>query len=327
MDHKTDTDAVVLRAYAEGRVHHLNRGLCPDTLAGHESRDPDCHVCASLAASAGSEPPPMPETWRVVAHVHGEPILSIGYDWVSGKSELDQADINAVIGMAQHLLAFVGYGLPPSRFCPDADETASAGSEPVAPGSWDHLKLMMEHSAFGRVLQLDDALANIKDFAGLHPSSTAAIREAIANFRLANWVDADGGLGLADALSHLYGDDDIGRASEELDGLADAITDAVSHPSPPEGMVGGWRPIAEAPKTGRTLLLGYFNANGKWRTTRGEWMTQDHIDEYAEEPERMTPGWYETTVENDEGDCWRIEPTHFMPLPPPPLSEEGASHG
>ena len=36
--------------------------------------------------------------------------------------------------------------------------------EPVAVGSWDELKIMMGHSAFDGVLQLEDALENIKEF-------------------------------------------------------------------------------------------------------------------------------------------------------------------
>lgn len=79
---------------------------------------------AAIASRAAPEMPAMPETWHVVAHVHGEPILSIGYDWLSGK-ELDEAEEQAVIGMAQHLLAFVGYGLPPSTFSPDDESDAA----------------------------------------------------------------------------------------------------------------------------------------------------------------------------------------------------------
>lgn len=40
----------ILRAFAEGRMHHLNRGICPDQIAGHQSRDPDCPVCQALSA-------------------------------------------------------------------------------------------------------------------------------------------------------------------------------------------------------------------------------------------------------------------------------------
>lgn len=58
-----------------------------------------------------------------------------------------------------------------------------------------------------------------------------AIREAISHFRLTHWADEDGGLGLADALAQLYGDDDIGRASEELDMLADAIASIATPPA------------------------------------------------------------------------------------------------
>lgn len=35
---------------------------------------------------------------------------------------------------------------------------------PVTVSSWDELKIMMRHSAFGEVLQLNDALENIKEF-------------------------------------------------------------------------------------------------------------------------------------------------------------------
>ncbi|MBI8898408.1 hypothetical protein JE005_16825 [Pseudomonas aeruginosa] len=37
-----------LRRSATGKVMHLNNGLCPDDLEGHEARDPDCPVCRAL---------------------------------------------------------------------------------------------------------------------------------------------------------------------------------------------------------------------------------------------------------------------------------------
>ena len=82
-----------------------------------------------------------------------------------------------------------------------------------------------------------------------------------------------------------------------------------------------WQKIETAPKDGWTLLLGYFNSANKWRTTRGQWVGQDYIDEYTEEPERMEPGWHETTVEDDDGKCWPIDPTHWQPLPASPTIE------
>ena len=38
----------VLRAHAEARVHHVYNGLCPEEAGLHDSRDPECPVCAAL---------------------------------------------------------------------------------------------------------------------------------------------------------------------------------------------------------------------------------------------------------------------------------------
>ena len=80
-----------------------------------------------------------------------------------------------------------------------------------------------------------------------------------------------------------------------------------------------WKPIETAPKDGRTLRLGYFNSHKKWRTMRGQWFSQDVINEEWEEPDMADEGWYETCVENDDmPNCWWTNPTHWMPLPTPP---------
>ena len=84
-----------------------------------------------------------------------------------------------------------------------------------------------------------------------------------------------------------------------------------------------WQQIETAPKTGRTILLGYLNSNGYWRTLRGQWFSQEAINEDWEEPEDFEAGWYETSVEADEvPNCWGTEPTHWMPLPKPPEEVE-----
>lgn len=83
-----------------------------------------------------------------------------------------------------------------------------------------------------------------------------------------------------------------------------------------------WQPIETAPKDGRTLLLGQFNPLGKWETMRGQWMSERYIDESWEDPDDVEPGWFETAVEaEDPPNCWRIEPSHWMPLPEPPVSQ------
>jgi len=85
----------------------------------------------------------------------------------------------------------------------------------------------------------------------------------------------------------------------------------------------GWQPIETAPKDGRTLLLGYHNRSGKWRTVRGQWYSNEMIAMDWEEPDDGEEGWYETAVEADgPPDCWSITPTHWMPLPAPPYTKE-----
>lgn len=82
-----------------------------------------------------------------------------------------------------------------------------------------------------------------------------------------------------------------------------------------------WQPIATAPKTGRTLLLGYVNCAGNWRTVRGQWMSADYIEQNWEDSESPegSEGWYETSAEADDApNCWPITPTHWMPTPPEP---------
>jgi len=88
--------------------------------------------------------------------------------------------------------------------------------------------------------------------------------------------------------------------------------------------VAEWQPIETAPQDGRTLLLGYFNSHGKWRTMRGQWMSADFIADNWEEPENGEPGWHETSVEADQcPTCWFTTPTHWMPLPAAPAQTKG----
>lgn len=88
------------------------------------------------------------------------------------------------------------------------------------------------------------------------------------------------------------------------------------HPAP--AVPQGWQPIETAPKTGRTILLGYVNSHGNWRTLRGQWFSEEAILDW-EEPDDFEAGWYETSVEADDPpNCWLTEPTHWMPLPAAP---------
>lgn len=89
-----------------------------------------------------------------------------------------------------------------------------------------------------------------------------------------------------------------------------------------------WKPIESAPQTGRTLLLGYWNSRGNWRTVRGQWMSAAYIAEFWEEPDDVEEGWFETSAESDDlPNCWPVTPSHWQPLPAAPCqtcNDQGA---
>ena len=81
-----------------------------------------------------------------------------------------------------------------------------------------------------------------------------------------------------------------------------------THPSPPEGMVGGWRPIEAAPKDGtRILLHPAVEVHDSW--SKGHW--------------------------SDQQECWLVggsasgvTHTYWLPLPPaPPTTPAGSGKG
>lgn len=82
-----------------------------------------------------------------------------------------------------------------------------------------------------------------------------------------------------------------------------------------------WQPIESAPRDGRTLLLGYHNRSGNWRTLRGRWVGQEEIDDWEGDDEFL-PGWYEDPVEGEH--CYPTAPTHWMPLPKGPGLSAGS---
>ncbi|MGD1826920.1 hypothetical protein A203_16590 [Chromobacterium violaceum] len=94
-------------------------------------------------------------------------------------------------------------------------------------------------------------------------------------------------------------------------------------PQPDQQLV-QWLDIDSAPQDGRTILLGYHNSHGKWRTMRGQWFTRERIDDEWEDADCFQAGWYETSVEADDApSCWLTNPTHWMPLPAAPQLKEG----
>lgn len=73
----------------------------------------------------------------------------------------------------------------------------------------------------------------------------------------------------------------------------------------------GWRPISEAPKDGSKFLAGWFTQpriNGA-----KHWV--EMIMQYKDNPYVDSQHLVSCPGE------WHYEPTHFMPLPPPPAQE------
>lgn len=83
-----------------------------------------------------------------------------------------------------------------------------------------------------------------------------------------------------------------------------------------------WQPIESAPKTGRKVILFYKNRLHVGRTVIARWLTDEQATEIDGDGVGLEGGWYEcidnwddyTEVTIHEG-----EPSHWMPLPAPPI--------
>ncbi len=88
-----------------------------------------------------------------------------------------------------------------------------------------------------------------------------------------------------------------------------------------------WRPIDDAAKSGRKVLLSLLNIAGKRRTIVGFWVNkfsiEDNNEEWHEEEEKdgtyyWREGWYESMESHDDYSCLYAgikSITHWMPLP------------
>lgn len=91
-----------------------------------------------------------------------------------------------------------------------------------------------------------------------------------------------------------------------------------THPSPPEGVVGGWMPIAEAPKDGTLIVLGARN---------GVWLGK-YVPVYQSGFRPENP-WSSMLLNHDHMAERYTRPTHWMPLPkaPAPPASEAKERG
>ena len=86
-----------------------------------------------------------------------------------------------------------------------------------------------------------------------------------------------------------------------------------------------WQPIETAPKNGSSMLLGYVNSAGNWRTVRGRWFSAEKIEMEWENADDFEAGWYEESVEADDiPNVWPTTPTYWQPLPAAPSVDSQA---
>jgi hypothetical protein len=88
-----------------------------------------------------------------------------------------------------------------------------------------------------------------------------------------------------------------------------------------------WQPIETAPMDGQKVILFYLNRNNFRRTVMARWVTDEQAAETDADDVGLEAGWYEC-IDNWDDYCQVCihegEPTHWMPLPPPPVER---AHG
>lgn len=77
---------------------------------------------------------------------------------------------------------------------------------------------------------------------------------------------------------------------------------------PPRATTGGWQPIETAPKDGEPFIIGSYNAKGQWCS---DIWSPVYL---AQEFQRIESGFYD----NSPHLMW--QPTHWTPLPEPPIT-------
>lgn len=98
--------------------------------------------------------------------------------------------------------------------------------------------------------------------------------------------------------------------------------------------LGSWVPVVERmPPSGAVVLVAYRNERGEWRRIRAQWIAaksveagcDSEIGEYDEATDTYydPEGWYESINNWDDYSAVMVyegQPSHWMPLPAPPIS-------
>jgi len=111
---------------------------------------------------------------------------------------------------------------------------------------------------------------------------------------------------------------DLTAMRDEIDHLRAALDHAWSALDDLKAQPAAWQPIETAPKRTK-LLLAYRNQLGKWRRVQGEYWPSEELESDHSESGFADEGWYEATEAYEEMAPLEHDPTHWMPLPEPPV--------
>lgn len=106
--------------------------------------------------------------------------------------------------------------------------------------------------------------------------------------------------------------------------VADALNAAALRAQGRE--TGQWLPIETAPKDGTPVLIVWLDDEGVWQQRRAWFERQFEGEGYADD-EAQTTIWRQAWTDNRVAsfgceEVWEYEPTHWMPLPSPPVTQE-----
>lgn len=110
-------------------------------------------------------------------------------------------------------------------------------------------------------------------------------------------------------------------AIHHLAGSRDSFRAAWEAASPPAAETGQWQPIETAPNDGTLMWL--CRSGDDYEPSLGWWAEAVPSDEDCEYDNGMDAGWF------SQGGFWPggDQPTHWMPLPEPPLRVSGQPVG
>lgn len=84
-----------------------------------------------------------------------------------------------------------------------------------------------------------------------------------------------------------------------------------------------WQPIETAPKDGTPVLIGWHDDAGAWQERRAWWDREFAIEGCDDDMNTLwKQAWTDYRVASfGYEEVWEYEPTHWMPLPAPPVEK------